>query len=325
MPDVLKHLIDADPAGGGDAGPPDAARLHAVLAQVRRDTSPAVVTRRRVSPRVGVLAGAGLASLGAAALVLSGGPEAHPVDAQAAVVHAAQALPDATQGLVVLDTQAVSDRDGTVFTSSHEELRFAGSDVDAIGRTADRRESDGQRVETELPEARFVDGNLYMKGIRPNVPGWGRLVGAPASGPQSAAAMVPAWTKASDPQAAVALVSALTGVQQDASVQGVTTYRGDITVDALKRTWGAIDPGQVEALTAHADQDLGPIRVTAQVGGSGRLQRLSIAHRTPWTHPTEASVTMTSTIDYTGLGQAQQIAAPTDATDIAGEEPAGSH
>jgi hypothetical protein len=307
MPDVLEYLTAADPARGF-AAEPDAARRHAVVERARRGAVAAPSPpRRAVSPRLGALAGVGLAGVGAAVLVLTGGPEAHPSDAQAAVVRAAQALPDATQGLVVLDYAAVSD--GTVLRSSHEELRFHGTAVAATGS-----QGGTQQPDRALPEARFVGGNLYLKGIRSSVPGWGRLVGAPAAGPTSPSALIPGWTKATDPEAAVALVSALTDVREDDSAQGVTTYRGTVTVDALERTYGAGDPSAVAVLTAGAEQDLGPIAVTAQVSrATGRLQTLAITQR-------RAPETVTSTVDYTGLAQPQDIAAPVGATDITGEE-----
>jgi hypothetical protein len=64
-------------------------------------------------------------------------------------------------------------------------------------------------------------------------------------------------------------------------------------------------------VTAHTGNDLAPIAVHLEVGDDGALDKVTFTRRFPYTHPTLAAVTDVQTIDYSGVGSAQEITAPT--------------
>jgi hypothetical protein len=251
------------------------------------------------------------AALGAAALVVatSGGPHGAP-DARAAVLRAAQALPDAQAGVVVRDHRTVSDAPGhQLLGHTHEQLRFTAHAVEGTGTGTFLRESDGRLVTTPSDAFRIVDGRLYVDldgGGR-----WQERLDVPTTGAGSPEAMAVDARRGADRDAAAALAQALTDVHRTGGADGTTTYAGTITAAALTAAYGDRDRFTVEGLTAHGDQLIGgTIGVALTVGADGALDTVTFTERTPWTHPTLASATTTLTIDYRGLGTPQEIAVP---------------
>jgi hypothetical protein len=306
MPDVLTRLQEADPLRGEHPPDPRAPHAQALLARARADaptTTPGRARLRDHRARRPALALAATAAVAGAAVLLSGGLDGgSPPDARAAMIRSAGALPVTGSGLITTRSSSISDADGEVLDRAVERLRFAGGDIDASGSYEFRQESTGQLTAQAPTAFRVVDGRLFVRlDGRP----WEARPGAPT--PPDLGAQAHA---ASSRAAATALATALAGVTRTAAGDGGTQYTGTITPAALKAAYNGVNPFMVERITAHSADILDGIHVRMRVGADGGLQTIAFTWRTPWTHPTLASATLTITLDYTQLASPQTITAP---------------
>ncbi|WP_320670907.1 hypothetical protein [Patulibacter defluvii] len=303
MPDPLDLLRTADPCPQPPSADAPAARaiLARSLAAARRRPSPrpalaadaglvAATAARPVAHRSRrPVLGAGVAlAAAAAALVVAVGPGGS-VDARAAVLRAAAALPVADSGRVTIDQRNVDDATGADLGSSHQELRFDGDDVALSG--SGTRLVDGRPRRERLAEVRRVDGRVAWNDGR----GWRP---APADGP----ALLPDGVGGpATREAAQALVGALRDVRASGGA-----YAGTISHAALREAYARFDPASVARLAAVA----GPIAVRVAVDADGVLANVRFTTRGPWQRPARASVTSVLELDYGQLGRPQAIAAP---------------
>jgi hypothetical protein len=326
MPDVLDRLRAADPcATPADPAAPEARALllrslHADPAtpgaastgvapatphHLRRPAEPG----RRGRPSRAVVARVAAGTVAAAAVVVAiataGGGA---TDARAAVVRAVRAMTPATSGVIVHDHRTTSDADGELLAAVHQVTRWSGTDVEISGTGSTRVESSGQLVTEPLSGSRVVDGKLYFK--RDSQP-WRPATGTPyislAELTRDAQEAPSRFMTGAALDATEALAAALTNVTQSADGR---SFDGQVTPAALQAAYADADGFTVESVTAHASNDLVPIAVHLEVGDDGALDKVTFTRHFPYTHPTLAAATDVQTIDYSGVGEAQAITAP---------------
>jgi hypothetical protein len=305
MPDVIRllHAADRCPSPPGASTPAARALLRRSL-----HPSPAAAPSRRSRPHVVAMRVAGGAAAAAVAVAVITSAGSSTPDARAAVVRAAQAMSSADSGVVVETSDATNDADGSVLSAFTQTMRFSGDDVDLSGTGRVRLESSGQLVTSPIATTRVAGGTLYVK-----VDGqpWRAATGSAqvslADQTADAEKLPGLLTSPATRDAAQALATAMTDVTVSADGRG---YDGQITTSALQSAYGSVDPLTVEEVTAHPANDLGPIAVHVDVDGAGVLSKVTFTVKSTWTHPTLPSVTMVHSIDYSGLGEPEQIDAP---------------
>jgi hypothetical protein len=325
MPDVLDRLRAADPC----ATPPDAAAPEARALLLRSlDAPPQAPSRsrrgavatprhlrrpaepgRRGRPSRVVAARFGAGAIAAAAVVVAittaGGGA---TDARAAMVRAVQAMTPATSGVILRDHSTTSDADGSPLAAVHQVTRWSGTSVEISGTASTHVESTGELVTQPMSGSRVVDGKLYFKdGSKPwrletesNTYSLSQLVQDAQDAPSR-------FMTGAALEATEALAAALTNVTQSADG---TSFDGQITPAALQAAYADADGFTVESVTAHASNDLAAIAVHLEVGDDGALDKVTFTRHFPYTHPTLAAATDVQTIDYSGVGEAQEITAP---------------
>lgn len=314
MPDLLDELRSSDPCSTEPRFDDDAAQallrrsLAAPAPIAARQSMPArgrltaiatagtaTASRARMPARGGIAAAAAVAAL-AGAIVLGAGGEAPP-SARAAVLAAADALPDATNGRVVIEQRNNDDDSGLDLGSARQEYRFSGDDIAKTG--SGTMLVDGRPDPVQLGAVRRVDGIVYAQlGNRPRDPdGWQRMPREPSLLPTQIAG--PATRVA-----AQTLVGALTDVRASADRR---SFSGTVSRQRLRAAYGGLDPDAVARATAPGT---GPIEVLVTVDGDGVLSAVRFTTRGPWHRPERRSVTSVLSLSYSQLGVPQTIVAP---------------
>lgn len=266
---------------------------------------------------------AAIAAFVAIAVVSGGGQPA-----LATVVDAAERTAGYDSGRisVVIDVREAVTGDGQYRSSSREELEhvydgddFSQSREEAFlegGGDVDSDEATERFGEAQI----FVDGRLYMTDVLDG--GWFELTddltGGGSGGSPSPLPPVEArpgfGPEQVDPEAMIELISLATDLSETSSDNGVTSYRGTVTMDQImaieleRLPAGLYDVATDESLR-HMSNDP---TLTIEVA-DGALRSVTIALRGDITDDVELDgfyLDMSITTRYDGLGEPQDIAPP---------------